>query len=242
METVGNRDIPTVAEWKQHLAGPDTICGSLYQLMDDLATLIPTAGTATTFTTSALTFPGNITTTANVTFTLGSTEAFTLNCTDISAPLVMTNTVSTAGKTGCRALFHTITTAKLGGWANALKGYFECGSGGDITGLASGICAEFKMPNASISGTMCVLEIELVDQANSAYGSGGSFIRAEVSGTKTAFNQNGYLLDLQGLSDTANGLFDATNVDDPDFTHALRIRIGTTDFFIGLSTNVSFNA
>jgi hypothetical protein len=237
METVGNRDIPTVAEWKQHLAGPDTICGSLYQLMDDLATLIPTAGTATTFTTSALTFPGNITTTANVTFTLGSTEAFTLNCTDISAPLVMTNTVSTAGKTGCRALFHTITTAKLGGWANALKGYFECGSGGDITGLASGICAEFKMPNASISGTMCVLELELVDQASSGYGSGGSFIRAEVSGTMTGFRANAHLMEFVGLgtASSATNIFHTTG--EVSGTHGLRIKIDGVDYDILLKAS-----
>jgi len=237
MEAVGNRSIPSVEEWKQHLSGPDTICTALYQLIDDLATLIPTAGTATTFTTSALTFPGNVTFTANVTMTLGSTEALTLTCTDISAPLVMTNTVSTAGKTGCRALFHVVTTAKLGGYANALKGYFEFGASGDITGLASGICAEVKMPNAAISGTMGVLELELVDQANTGYGSGGSFIRAQVSGTMTAFRSNGYLMDLVGLgtASSAETLFHTTGT--VSATHGLRCRIDGVDYDILLKVS-----
>ena len=66
METIGSRNIPTVAEWKQHLKGPDTICSTMYQLMDDLATLIPTAGTVgvdiSTATTTALTISATTTT------------------------------------------------------------------------------------------------------------------------------------------------------------------------------------
>jgi hypothetical protein len=142
-----------------------------------------------------------------------------------------------AGGVGHRAEFHTTATAKLGGWANALKGYFEFGANGDITGLASGICAEVKMPNAAISGTMCVLELELVDQASSGYGSGGSFIRAEVSGTMTAFRDNGFLLDLQGLGSAAAGkLFDTCTA--AAASHALRIRIGSTNYYIMLQDDV----
>jgi len=138
-----------------------------------------------------------------------------------------------AGGVGHRAEFHTTATAKLGGWANALKGYFEFGASGDITGLASGICAEVKMPDAAISGTMCVMELELVDQASSGYGSGGSFIRAEVSGTKTAFNTNGFLFDLQGLTVGSGELFQANTA--AAASHALKIRIGATPYYIMLT-------
>jgi len=143
-----------------------------------------------------------------------------------------------AGGVGHRAEFHTTATAKLGGWANALKGYFEFGASGDITGLASGICAEVKMPNAAITGTMTVMELELVDQASSAYGSGGSFIRAAVSGTKTAFDSGGFLLDLVGLTDGSGSLYD-TSATAATGDATLKIRIGGVTKYLLVADDAS---
>lgn len=133
-----------------------------------------------------------------------------------------------AGGTGHRALFHTTATAKLGGWANALRAYFEFGASGDITGLASGACIEVKMPNASITGNVCVLELELVDQASTGYGSGGSFIRAAVSGTATGFDTAGYFLDLQGFTPGDGKVIDSS-VAAATGDGGIRIRIGASD-------------
>ncbi len=113
------------------------------------------------------------------------------------------------GGVGHRALFHTIATAKLGGWANALKAYFEFGASGDITGLAAALLGEVKLPNANHSGTVCVLELELVGQASSGVGSGLSFIRCRGSGTMTTMNASGYLFDIQGFAQGSNTLIDS---------------------------------
>ncbi len=123
--------------------------------------------------------------------------------------LYMKMAMTGAGGVGGRAQFHTIATAKLGGWANALKGYFEFGASGDITGLAAGVLAEVKLPNANHTGTVCVLELELVGQASSGVGSGLSFIRCRGSGTMTTMNASGYLFDIQGFAQGSNTLIDS---------------------------------
>ena len=110
----------------------------------------------------------------DVTFNIGSGEAFTLTVTDVSAPVVMPNTVSTAGTTGGRDLFHVKTNVAMGGWANGVKGYWEAtGTSGRVTGLASGVCAELKTANASLaSGAYYPLEAEYVAGGTSTASTG----------------------------------------------------------------------
>lgn len=189
-------------------------------------------GTAISFgTSSSATDYGTTATTKTI--SVYTTSASTTG-TSVT-PIYMYHQATGVGGVGHRAEFHTIATAKLGGWANALKGYFEFGASGDITGLASGICAEVKMPNAAITGTMCVCELELVDQASSGYGSGGSYIRAQVSGTKTAFDTSGYLFDLQGTT-PASGKFILLDGDEPsdwnEKTVYIKCRHGSTEFYL----------
>lgn len=137
-------------------------------------------------------------------------------------------TMAGAGAVGGRARFHTVATAKLGGWANALKAYFEFGAGGDITGLAAGACIEVKLPNANHAGTVAVLELELVDQASSGCGSGTSFIRCCGSGTMTAFDgaelAGGFLFDIAGFT-PGDGLFIDDNGTPAAADGGIRIRL-----------------
>ena len=163
---------------------------------------------------------------------------------------VLFNTVMTgAGQVGGRVRVNLdVSDVKLGGWSNAFKASVDYNTSGMTDGLGSAICAEMQMQGGAFTdGTYAPLELELVTPASwsGANNNKVGLIYANVSGDGTAvahFNQYGYLMLLDGLSDTANGVFDATNVDNPDFTHALRINIGGTNYFIGLSTIVDFSA
>jgi hypothetical protein len=147
------------------------------------------------------------------------------------------------GGVGGRAEFHMYTNVALGGWSNAIKGFAEYGAAGKTTGLGSAICAELTLSAGTVDGNYAPLEIELNIPSGASLGTKTSFIHLSAQGDDIAtFKTSGYLFSLNGPTDTANGLFDATNVDDPDFTHALRISINGTDYFIGLSTTVAFNA
>jgi len=258
MESVGNRTIPTKAEWKQHLAGPDTICGALYQLIDDLATLIPTAGTinvsiagtlavtGTLTQTGVATFNGNVITNANVTFVLGATEALTLTCTDISAPIVMTNTMATAAKTGCRALFQVNANAALGGWSNAVKGYVAYNASGSTSGLGSAVCGELLLSTGTTIGTYAPLESELVANSAVSTGTKTSFLYMNIAGSnptgKTTINTNGYLFELGvGVVTTTDGMFEEITVTAAQvFDACLRINVGGANYFIGLCDDKTF--
>jgi len=191
----------------------DTLtCNGLFKMGTNASPLVLTAETPlfTLYTTSASTDGGNSVT-----------------------PIYMKSIMTGAGGVGGRAEFYMTCTATLGSWANALKGYFEIGTGGSVTGLGSAICAELKMPNASVSGTYTPLEIELVLQASSNTGTATSFICSTVSGTTTAFVDNGYVLDLQGLGSATSGKIFQQNTQTA--THALRIRIGSTPYYILLT-------
>ena len=179
----------------------------------------------------------------SVTFTLGADEAMTLTCTDISAPLVMTNTMSTAGKTGCRALFKVIASAKLGGWANALKGYLDITTTtGGVTGLGSAICSELRLPGSNMgsSGTYAVHEYELVTQASGVYGLPITMQWFQVSGNSTAttsWENNGYFMVLKGFTAGNDKIF--ATVGDVAAAGTLRILIGDTPYYLMVATGTS---
>ena len=154
---------------------------------------------------------------ADVTFNLGSTEAFTLTCTDISAPLVMTNTITTAAKTGGRALFHTKFNVAVGAWINALKGYMEItGTSGYTSGLASAVVAEMKFAaKAGLSGSYYPLEVEVVCPATfSVAGDGGSnagFIYARVSGTTDNWEDEAWFMRVVDLTAASGNMLSANS-------------------------------
>lgn len=155
---------------------------------------------------------------ADITFNLGSTEAFTLTCTDISAPLVMTNTITTAAKTGGRALFHTKFNVAVGAWINALKGYMEItGTSGYTSGLASAVVAEMKFAaKASLSGSYYPLEIEVVCPTTfSIAGDGGSnagFIYARASGTTTNWEDEAWFMRVADLTAASGNMLSAQSI------------------------------
>lgn len=179
-------------------------------------------------TVIALAITGAVTLNDDVTFVLGADEAFTLTCTDISAPVVMTNIMATAGKTGGRALFHVQSNVALGGWANGVKGYLEfTGTSGRVTGLASGVCAELKMPNTTLaSGWYFPMEIEYVAGGTStataeSAGNRVGFIYMRASGDDDGdFDDNGVLFVATSLTAGAGHVLSAGS-------QTLKVAVGT---------------
>lgn len=173
---------------------------------------------ACTLTVDALAI-SDLSTTGDVTFTLGAGEAFTLTCSDISAPMVMTNTMTTAAKTGCRALFNVKANVALGSFCNAVKGFMEfTGTSGATTGLASGVCAELKTPNRTLpSGAYYPLEVEHVAGGTSVVSTGSGsrvgFIYMENSADLDGdFDDNGYLMTVAGLTAGAGHILSAQSI------------------------------
>lgn len=174
-------------------------------------------------------------------FEMYSTSA-SANASTSVEPFYFKSTMTGAGGVGGRARFDLYTNVALGGWSNALKAATEYGDSGRTNGLGSAICAELSLSAGTTQGNYAPLEIELNVGTGASTGTKTAFIFMSAQGAGLAtFKENGYLFILNGPTDTANGLFDATNVDAPDFTHALRIDINGTDYFIGLSTSVAFN-
>ena len=154
--------------------------------------------------------------------------SLTMTMTNESAPIVMTNTITTATTLGCRALFYVTANCALGSYANGLKGYIEfTGTGGRVAGLASGVCAELKMPNVTMSsGWYFPLEIEYVagGDATTTAGIAGNragFIFMRASGDDGGdFDDNGVLFAASGLTAAAGGLLSADEL-------TLRCVVGT---------------
>ena len=199
---LGNIKVKNITE--QVLGGGVTVDSGTFTVNDALT--IKGSMTFGDAAADTLTVTGAMTTSADVTFNLGSTEAFTLTCDDISAPLVMTNTITTAGKTGARALFYTKFNVAVGAWINALKGYTEItGTSGYTSGLASAVVAEMKFAaKAGLSGAYYPLEIEVVCPATfSINGDGGSnagFIYARASGTTTNWEDEAWFMRVVDLT------------------------------------------
>jgi len=161
-------------------------------------------------------------------------------------PLYSYSTMTGTGGVGGRANFHFFVSAKLAGWANALKGYIDFDTDGAVTGLGSAIVAEMRLPAANLntlgggSGTYGVLEIELVTQSGGT--TGGhivAFQHMQVSGNQSATDDwednGGYIWNIQGLTDAADNIFDTNTTPTCDAT--LRILVGGTPYYILLSNS-----
>jgi len=217
MDTVGSRPCPVQTDWDR-VHGAQLLGNALEDILTDVCTLIPTAGTinltvaGTLGVSGVTTLSGNLATTANVTFTLGATEAFTLTCTDISAPLVMTNTMSTAGKTGCRALFHVVSNVILGGWANALKANMEFGAAGRVTGLGSCVATDLTLGAAcGAAGAYACYEANIIANTGAGYGIATAFFALNTDGTAAATTDDTAVLFRMGagLSEASGGFCDS---------------------------------
>lgn len=193
---------------------------------------------------TTLALSGAVTTDGNVTMTIGASNAFTLTVSDASAPLVMTNTMTTAAKTGARAEFKVIVSAALGGWVNALKGYLDITTtSGSCTGLGSAIIAEMRLPASALAlGSYACVEHELVTQASGTVASDMpiAFQWFQVSGNSTAttdWENNGYFAIIKGMTAGNDKIF--ATVGDVAAAGTLRILIGDTDYYLMIATGTS---
>lgn len=154
-------------------------------------------------------------------------------------PIYMKSIMAGVGGVGGRACFHMATAVQLGGWANALKGYFELETGGKVTGLGSAVLAELKLPGESLGGIghYAVSEMELVTQASGITGGAPvAFQWMQVSGDQSAIDDwedNGHLMIIKGLTDAADNIFDTDA--GATIKATLRILIGTTPYYIMLA-------
>ena len=91
-------------------------------------------------------------------------------------PLYVNAQYTGVGQVARAAEFVLYPTAKLGGWANALKAYtdFSGDADGGSTGLVSSACLEMKLPNGACNGAFYPLEIEWVGQASTAFSTPGT--------------------------------------------------------------------
>jgi len=165
-----------------------------------------------------------------------STSASTDGGTSVQ-PIYMYSVMTGDAGVGGRACFHLYTEADLGGWANALKGYFDIGASGSVSGLGSAIVAEMRFPGEAVStGSYGVLEIELVTQASGTFSSPVAMQWMQVSGDATAtasWEDSGYIWIIKGLTDDTGNIFDSDT--NPTCDATLRILIGDTPYYILLS-------
>ncbi|KKK62155.1 hypothetical protein LCGC14_3007180, partial [marine sediment metagenome] len=183
-----------------------------------------------------------------------------LNLRTASVPMVWLNTTCAliAGKSVSMQIDHVMTIAasaghvealrvsvssdvKTGAWCNAIIARLDYKTSGAAHGEAGPLYAELTLPNSSLSrGELYGLGIGISAGASSSWASAGpvSFIKFDAQGTLTNLNASGYLFHLAGITDTANGLFDLITA--AGFDACLKIRVGSTDYFIGLANDNSF--
>lgn len=156
-------------------------------------------------------------------------------------PFYVKTTLTGAGGVGGRAQFDLSANVALGGWANALKAYTAFGASGSVTGLGSAFCGELALSAGTVAGSYAALEAELVLGAGAKTGTATSFLYCGASGAAVGeFDDNGFLFELAGLTEDDGHIFDATDSDDIDMTHALRVRINGTTYYLALSTSKDF--
>lgn len=150
------------------------------------------------------------------------------------------HTSSGTGNLGGRALFQSTFSGYPGSYCNALKGYAIHSHNGSNagTGLASAICAELTVPNATVaSGAYFPYEAELnlpsshVPQAHQL-----GFFYLSPNTTASLFDTHGVLFYLAGVTKGEGKVFDDCTA--AAASHALRISIAGTYYYILLQANV----
>ena len=202
-----------------------------YMLWDESADTLTIAGKiAITQDASSTAQPLKITATSTSTSASASVES-----------MLVATTMTGIGGVGGRARFTLDTNVALGGWANALKSHTTFGATGSVTGLGSSMVAELTLSAGTTAGTYAPLELELNLATGAKTGTASALIYASVNGDgKGEFDDNGYAIYLSGLSASANHLFQASAVTGVNSTHALRINVGGTPYFIPLHTSATF--
>lgn len=169
-----------------------------------------------------------------------ATSASTSGSTSVESMLVAT-TLTGAGGVGGRARFALDTNVALGGWANALKAITTFGATGAVTGLGSALCAELALSAGTTAGTYAPLESELVLATGAKTGTATSFLHMAVSGDAASeFDTSGFLFYLAGVTANTNKVFQASAKSAICSTHALRVNVNGTPYFIPLHTSAAF--
>lgn len=156
-------------------------------------------------------------------------------------PLKIANTVTAAG-TSIDGLW-TITTTEvaLGTYANAFNGKLDFGSAGSVTGLGGAVCAEVDLGAGCSAGSYACFEAELIMPSGALTGTRTSFMTLNVSGAAAGtFDTNGFILDINGVTINSGKVIQASAVSDIDSTHAMRIQINGTTYYIPLHTAANF--
>ena len=170
------------------------------------------------------------------TITDTSTGSATFNASTTSV------TMTGVGGTGGRTLFEMDTNVALGGFSNALKAEVTYGASGRTTGLGSAFVAEMTLSAGTSAGTYSPVEIELNLDTGASTGTTSSLVFASVNGAgKAAMDDNGYLLNLAGVTAGTSKLF-ANNGDIAlaEITYGLKVKIAGADYYLLAVTAADF--
>ena len=178
-------------------------------------------------------------------FKLGADDSITWSMsddsTDTSTATTFALTTTGAGASVDGSIFSTTTAVALGTYANALNGKLNFGSAGSATGLGGAICAELDLGAGTSSGSYCCFEGEMILGTSASTGTRTSFFSLNLSGAgKTAFDSNGFLFDLNGLTAGASNLFASNAKTGIAMTNTLKCQIGGTTYYIALHTSANF--
>ena len=185
----------------------------------------------TTFSGPVASDNGFITTISN-----SSTGSATFNASTTSV------TMTGVGGTGGRTLFEMDTNVALGSFSNALKAEVTYGASGRTTGLGSAFVAEMTLSAGTSAGTYSPVEIELNLDTGASTGTTSSLVFASVNGAgKAAMDDNGYLLNLAGVTAGTSKLF-ANNGDIAlaEITYGLKVKIAGADYYLLAVTAADF--
>jgi len=157
------------------------------------------------------------------------------------------NTVATTGGHWAMWVQNTVGAAGAGHGTMYVK--LDCATFEAPTGGNSALNVEFVLPNCTHTGGSYhafVIDVDAGGPALVMHGNAAipcAFMKLEVYGTdKAQWETKASLLTLYGCDATEDGLWEATDIDDPDFTHTMRINIGGTYYYIGMSSSKAFDA
>jgi len=157
------------------------------------------------------------------------------------------NTVATTGGHWAMWVQNTVGAAGAGHGTMYVK--LDCATFEAPTGGNSALNVEMVLPNCTHTGGSYhafVIDVDAGGPALVMHGNAAipcAFMKLEVYGTdKAQWETNASLLTLYGCDATEDGLWEASDINDPDFTHTMRINIGGTYYYIGMSSSKAFDA
>ncbi len=154
-----------------------------------------------------------------------------------------------AGAMILEALYVNITSGvRTGSWANAIVGRIDFGALGDAAGgMAASIVGEMNLPGKTTpGGALYCFDAEMNARVSATVAPGHTvaFMKMGLWGdstAKTSFITNGYFMDIQGVTSVTDGFFEEISVTAAQvFDACLRIKVGSANYFIGLSDDKSF--